>query len=317
MRALITGITGFAGSFLAQTLINRGDEVYGVSRRSRSDALYPAEKVTLVSADLRDPNAVSTILSDTQPDAIYHLAAQAFVPTAWADPWDTLENNIRPQVNILQAMVKQGLKARLLIITSNQVYGQVQHEDLPVKENTPFRPDNPYGTSKAAQDILGLQYSLSHQLDIIRARAFNHIGPRQDPSFVAASFAKQVAEIEAGMVKPVIRVGNLQPKRDFTDVADVVKAYALLMECGESGEAYNVGTGQAHSIQSLLDILLSYTNVEIEIQQDSKRLRPSDVSVIYADNQKLKQQTQWEPQYSFEESLHRILNYWRENINAT
>jgi GDP-4-dehydro-6-deoxy-D-mannose reductase len=315
VRALITGITGFAGGFLAQLLLDQGQEVFGVSRWRRYGLEHLTQKIQpLLTTDLRDPTVVDNLLSDIRPDVIYHLAGQAFVPTAWADPWATMENNIRPQLNILQAMVQQRSKARLLVVASNQVYGHVNLEDLPVKEQTPFRPENPYGVSKVAQDMLGLQYYLSHGLDVIRVRAFNHIGPRQNSSFVAASFAKQIAEIEAGLVAPVIQVGNLQTKRDFTDVQDVVRAYALMMERGISGEAYNVGTGQAQSIQHLLDILLSYAQVDIDIQRDSERLRPSDVSVIYADNTKLRTITGWEPTLSFEESLQRILNFWRKKV---
>ncbi|MDX1522507.1 MAG: GDP-mannose 4,6-dehydratase, partial [Anaerolineae bacterium] len=245
MRALITGITGFAGGFLAQVLLDQGDELFGVSRWRRHGLEHLSQEVIPLTTDLRDPTVVENILTDIRPDVIYHLAGQAFVPAAWTDPWATVENNIRPQLNILQAMVHHRSKARLLIVTSNQAYGYVRSDELPVSETTPFRPDNPYGVSKATQDILGLQYHLSHGLDIIRARAFNHIGPRQSASFVAASFAKQIAEIEAGLVEPVLRVGNLDVERDFTDVVDVGRAYALLVKHGEAGEAYNVGTGKA------------------------------------------------------------------------
>jgi len=169
--------------------------------------------------------------------------------------------------------------------------------------------------SKVAQDTLALQYHLSHDIDVLRVRAFNHIGPRQSPVFVSASFAKQIAEIEAGLRAPVIQVGNLEARRDFTDVVDVMRAYALLVEKGQSGEAYNVGTGRAYSIQYLLDVLLSYTTTPIDIRPDPDRMRPSDVPVIYADNSKLKRQTGWEPTIPFEESLRRVLEYWRTEVN--
>jgi GDP-4-dehydro-6-deoxy-D-mannose reductase len=317
LRVLITGITGFAGGFLAQVLLDQGHEVFGVSRWRRHGLDHLSQKIIPLTTDLRDRTVVDDILNDIRPAVIYHLAGQAFVPTAWADPWATMENNIRPQLNILQAMVQQRSNARLLIVASNQAYGIVGPSELPISEETPFRPDNPYGVSKAAQDMLALQYYLSHGLDVIRARAFNHIGPRQNASFVAASFAKQIAEIEAGFVEPVLNVGNLEAKRDFTDVRDVVRAYALLVEHGAAGEAYNVGTGQAYSIQHLLDILLQYSRVNIEIQQDRHRLRPSDVPLIYADNRKLRATTGWEPQYSLAESLPEILDFWREKIKSS
>ena len=314
MRALITGITGFAGGHLTQILLDREDEIFGVARDQGVGLSHLNQEITPVIADLQDFEVVNTLLADVRPDAIYHLAGQAFVPTAWADPWSTLENNIRPQLNILQAMVKQKSKARLLIVASNQVYGPVTADQLPVNEETPLRPDNPYGVSKVAQDILGLQYFLSHGIDVLRVRAFNHIGPRQNPVFVSASFARQIAQIEAGLTEPVIRVGNLEAKRDFTDVIDVMRAYTLLVDYGEPGEAYNVGTGRAYSIRYLLDVLLSYTHQEIKIEQDETRMRPSDISVIYADNSKLRSTTGWEPTITFEDSLKHVLDYWREEV---
>jgi GDP-4-dehydro-6-deoxy-D-mannose reductase len=314
VRALITGITGFAGGHLAQILLDRGDTLVGVARHTQSGLEHLRQAVTLVSADLNDPVAVTSLLNDIQPEAIYHLAGQAFVPTAWADPWGTLENNIRPQLNILQAMIRQNSPARLLIVASNQVYGEVEESQLPLNEDTPLRPNNPYGVSKVAQDMLGLQYHLSHGLDVLRVRAFNHIGPRQNPVFVAASFARQIAQIEAGIIEPRIQVGNLTAKRDFTDVTDVMRAYALLVDHGDSGEAYNVGTGQAHSIQYLLDVLLSYSEVNIDIEQDPARMRPSDVDSVYADISKLRAKTGWEPNVKFEDSLQSVLDYWREIV---
>lgn len=314
MRALITGITGFAGGHLAQILLDRGDRVFGVDRRAGQAPEHLKRHVELFTADLQDSTLVTDLLHNVRPEAIYHLAGQAFVPTSWADPWRTMENNIRPQLNLLQTMVEQKSKARLLIVASNQVYGHVKEDQLPVKEDTPFRPDNPYGVSKAAQDILALQYYLSHGIDVLRIRAFNHIGPRQSPFFVASSFSKQIAEIEAGLAEPTIHVGNLEARRDFTDVIDVMRAYALLVQYGDPGEAYNVGTGRAYSIQYLLDVLLSYSDVEIKVKQDPSRMRPSDVSIIYADNSKLRSKTGWQPTYTFEESLQRVLDYWRQEV---
>jgi GDP-4-dehydro-6-deoxy-D-mannose reductase len=314
VRALITGITGFAGGHLAQTLLEHGDEVFGMARDPGQGLEHLSQEVNLTIADMRDPLVVDNFLREIRPDAIFHLAAQAFVPTAWADPWMTLENNIRPQLNILQAMVRLNSTARLLIVASNEVYGRVQPNELPVKEDTPLRPNNPYGVSKVAQDMLGLQYYLSHRVDVVRARAFNHIGPRQSPIFVAASFAKQIAEIEAGLTEPILYVGNLEAKRDFTDVKDVMRAYLLLVLHGQSGEAYNVGTGEAHAIQSLLNILLSYTDADIKIEPDPSRTRPADVPVIYADNSKLRRTTGWTPTCKFEDSLRQVLDYWRDEV---
>jgi len=312
VRALITGITGFAGGHLAQVLGERNDEVYGVDIRPTDGLMHLGPEITSYTADLSDPALVAKLINDIQPDAIYHLAGQPFVPKSWEDPWGTIENNIRPQLNILQAIIQQKLDTRLLIVASNQVYGKVSSNQLPVRETTPFRPDNPYGVSKVAQDMLALQYHVSHNVDVLRVRAFNHIGPRQNPHFVSSSFAKQIAEIEAGLNEPMMHVGNLDAERDFTDVVDVMRAYALLIDHGTPGEDYNVGTGKAYSIQYLLDILLGYSNADIKIEQDPARMRPSDVPVLYADNSKLVAATGWEPSFTFEESVKRVLDYWRE-----
>jgi GDP-4-dehydro-6-deoxy-D-mannose reductase len=217
-------------------------------------------------------------------------------------------------LNILQLLVNTGMKSRLLVVASNEVYGAVSPDELPVDENTKLEPRNPYGVSKVAQDLLARQYYLSHGIDVVRARAFNHLGPRQSPQFVAANFARQIAEAEAGLRKPVIRVGNLHAQRDFTDVVDVVQAYALLMERGQSGEAYNIGSGRPRSVQSVLDNLLEMSSIQVRVERDPARMRPSDVPVIYGDISKLQRDTGWQPAICFEESLARVLAYWREAV---
>jgi GDP-4-dehydro-6-deoxy-D-mannose reductase len=312
---LITGITGFAGGHLAAHLLALGDvEVYGVAHDKGYGLDHLERPVPVVIADLRDLKVVEEIFLDVKPDCIYHLAAQAYVPTAWRAPWETFENNVRPELNILQLMAHRGLKARLLVVASNEVYGAVSPDKLPVNENTLLEPSNPYGVSKVAQDLLARQYFLSHRVDVIRARAFNHLGPRQSPQFAAANLARQIAEVEAGLREPVVWVGNLQAQRDFTDVVDVVRAYALLMEKGRSGEAYNIGSGRPRSVQSVLDTLLEASSVKVRIEHDPRRMRPSDVPIIYGDITKLQVDTGWEPTISFEESLCRVLAYWREVV---
>jgi GDP-4-dehydro-6-deoxy-D-mannose reductase len=314
-RALITGITGFAGGHLAVHLQDRGDtDVCGVAHDMGYGVDHLERPVSVVIGDLRDPHVVDQVLHDKKPDHIYHLAAQAYVPTSWRSPWDTFENNVRPELNILQWMVREGLKARLLVVASNEVYGAVSPDKLPVDENTLLEPANPYGVSKVVQDLLARQYFLSHGVDVIRARAFNHLGPRQSPQFVAANFARQIAEAEAGLREPLVRVGNLQAQRDFTDVVDVVRAYALLMEKGRSGEAYNIGSGKPRSVESLLNTLLKMTTTKVRVKQDPERMRPSDVPVIYGDIRKLMKDTGWEPTVPFEDSLCRVLAYWREVV---
>ena len=314
-RALITGITGFAGGHLAAHLLALGDvQVYGVAHDKGYGLDHLEHPVPVAIADLRDPQVVEQIFLDVKPHYIYHLAAQAYVPTAWRAPWETFENNVRPELNILQLLAYRGLKARLLVVASNEVYGAVSPDRLPVNENTLLEPNNPYGVSKVAQDLLARQFFLSHAVDVIRARAFNHLGPRQSPQFVAANLARQVAEAEAGLREPVVRVGNVQAQRDFTDVVDVVRAYALLMEKGQSGEAYNIGSGQPRSVQSVLDFLLGKSTIQVRVEQDMARMRPSDVPIIYADITKLRADIGWEPSVPFEESLCRVLAYWREVV---
>ncbi len=313
-RALITGLTGFAGSHLAAHLLQRGDDVYGVALEEGHGVDFLDRPVSVTIADLQKLPVVAEVLRQTRPDHIYHLAAQANVPAAWQDPWGTFENNVRPELNILRAMIDQQLAARLLVVASNEVYGIISAENLPVTEDTRLEPTNPYGVSKVAQDLLARQYYLSHQVDVIRVRAFNHIGPRQSPQFVAASFARQVAEAEAGLREPVMYVGNLEAQRDFTDVVDVVRAYALLMQYGAPGEAYNVGSGRPRSAQSLLDTLLEMSQVQIQVVQDPDRNRPIDTPIVYADIRRLQNRTGWHPTISFEESLRRVLAYWRDVV---
>jgi GDP-4-dehydro-6-deoxy-D-mannose reductase len=315
LRALITGITGFAGGHLAAHLLARGDvEVFGAAHDRGHGVDHLGRPVSVVIADLRDRDVVEDLLLHVRPHHIYHLAAQAYVPAAWQAPWDTFENNVRPELNILQLILHEELRIRLLVVASNEVYGAVSPDELPVDENTKLEPRNPYGVSKVAQDLLARQYYLSHGVDVIRARAFNHLGPRQSPQFVAANFARQIAEAEAGFREPVVRVGNLQAQRDFTDVVDVVRAYALLMEKGQSGEAYNIGSGQPRSVQTVLDNLLAMSSVQVRVEPDPARMRPSDVPVIYADISKLRKDTGWQPTISFADSLSRVLAYWREIV---
>ncbi len=291
-------------------------DVCGIVHRRDENIAHLRDRLTLFRGDLRDYKSVSVILARTKPDLIFHLAAQSSVSASWREPWATLESNIRFQLNILQAVVDLGLEPRILVVGSNEEYGRVSPDELPITEANPLRPDNPYGVSKVAQDMLGLQYHLSHGLPIIRVRPFNHIGPRQDERFVAPAFAKQIAEIEAGLRPPVVKVGNLEAERDFTDVRDVVRAYWLILEEGEPGEVYNIGSGVPHSIQELLDTLLSLSEVEIAVEQDPTRMRPSDVPISYCDYSKLWECTGWEPTISFEESLRDVLNYWREKVGG-
>jgi GDP-4-dehydro-6-deoxy-D-mannose reductase len=263
---------------------------------------------------LTDPQFAAAVLVQAAPDQIYHLAAQAFVPISWQDPWGTLENNIRAEANLLHAAAQQRSAARILIVASNEEYGRVPPDDLPIDEDTPLRPDSPYGVSKIAQDFMGLQYFLSHGLHIVRVRPFNHIGPRQNDRFVAANFAKQIAEIEAGQRERKLCVGNLDAQRDFTDVRDMVRAYALALAKGEAGQVYNIVSGVPRSVRELVEMLRSLARVPFELESDPERMRPSDTPVSYCDTTKFHAATGWLPEISFEQSLSDTLDYWRGRV---
>jgi len=315
LRSLITGIAGFAGSHLAEHLLAQGeDDLWGVVHHKIGYAKPLADQVHLEKVDLRNPNAVHQLLVQVQPTHIYHLAGQAYVPVSWQDPWATLETNIRSQLNLLQAAVALELDAHILAVSSNEVYGHVEAESLPFSEDMPIRPVNPYGVSKAAQDILGLQYYLSHKLYVVRVRPFNHIGPRQNERFVASYFARQIAEIEAGLRPPTMRVGNMAAQRDFTDVRDIVKAYRLALWHGKPGEVYNVGTGKPRSVQELLDRMLAMSTAAIHVEVDKTLFRTADIPISYCDASKLQQHTGWQPTIPFEQTVCDILDDWRRRV---
>jgi len=223
-------------------------------------------------------------------------------------------NNIIAELNLLRAVQELGLATRILLIGSSEEYGHVRPDDLPVNEETPFRPENPYAVSKIAQDMLGLQYFIAYKLPVIRVRPFNHIGPGQGEHFVSAAFAHQVAAIEAGRQQPVLRVGNLDAERDFTDVRDMVRAYHLAILQGEPGEVYNIGSGQAVAIRAILDILLSLSVVDVRVERDPNRLRPADVPRIVCDPRRFRTCTGWHPTISLQQSLRDILDDWRTRV---
>lgn len=313
MRVLITGAGGFVGHHLVQHIRQTSPEVelHGTMHGTES----AADGIHFHSLDLRDEAATHALIGSIKPEHIYHLAGQASVPRSFEAPWDTLETNIRTQLNIFLACLAHQIKPRILITSSAEVYGAVT--TVPIREDAPFLPANPYSVSKVTQDLLGLQYFLSHQLPVIRVRAFNHLGPGQDERFVAPAFAMQIARIETGQQEPLLRVGDLSDRRDFTDVRDVVRAYGLLMKHGTAGEAYNVASGRAHSIQYLLDTLLKLTSKHIEVMTDPARLRPSRIPVLQGDITRLQQATNWQPSIPFEQTLHDILDDCRARIART
>lgn len=316
MRCLITGITGFAGSHLAENLLSRGVIVYGTFRwRSRLDNVrHLLNRVNLIECDLKDRSSVDRVIESVQPDRIYHLAAQSFVPTSWNAPAETFTINVVGQINLLEAVRRLELTTRIQIACSSEEYGLVHEDEIPIGEDNPLRPLSPYAVSKVAQDLLGFQYHRSYGLFVVRTRAFNHTGPRRGEVFVTSNLSRQVAEIEAGLREPVLRVGNLDARRDFTDVRDVVNAYWLALESGEPGEVYNICSGRAYSIREVVEILKDLSRVSFSVEQDPDRLRPSDVPVLLGDAGRFKACTRWEPQIKFETTLADLLAYWRERV---
>jgi GDP-4-dehydro-6-deoxy-D-mannose reductase len=317
LRALITGISGFVGSHLAEHLLQLGGwSVAGTVFGGYESITHLRARLKLYEAELSALGTVLSIVDDCRPDVIFHLAAQPIPSLSRMDPWYTLENNIRLQVNVLQAIVQVVPKAVTLVIGSSEEYGQVAEADLPLAEHAPLRPTSPYAVSKIAQDFLGLQYYLSHGVRAIRMRPFNHIGPRQRRGFVAPDFASQIAEIEAGLRPPVMSVGQLDVARDFSDVRDIVRGYVLAAQHGVPGEVYNIGACEAHTVRELLDLLLAHARVTIEVRHDAQRLRPVDTPRIVGDCSKLRNQTGWTPQIPFEQTVKDVLDDWRRQVSA-
>ena len=318
MRVLITGITGFVGSHMTELALARGAEVFGSARwRSKTENIdHLRDRITLIESNLRDLSSVRTLLETAAPTYVFHLAAQSFVGASWQAPAETLTTNILSQVNLLEAI--RGLKIRpsFLAVGSSEEYGLAYPEELPIKETNPLRPLSPYAVSKVTQDLLGYQYFKSYGLPIIRTRAFNHEGPRRGDVFVTSNFAKQVAEIEAGLREPAMFVGDLKPRRDYSDVRDIVRGYWLLLERGEPGEVYNLCSGRSWAIQQVLDFLLEQSTVKgIQVKTDPARLRPSDVMVLEGDPSRMHRATGWKVEIPFEQTLSELLDYWRRRIS--
>jgi GDP-4-dehydro-6-deoxy-D-mannose reductase len=315
MRVLITGITGFVGGHLADYLLAQGQyEVWGLCRRVGRLQPLLKNRVRELEADLSDREAVAQALAHAQPDRIFHLAGQPFVPESFRDPAATLSANTLGALHIFLALIDQQRQARVLVVGTNEEYGTLGEADLPISERTPLRPANPYGVSKAAQTLLAQQYAQSHGLDLICVRPFTHIGPRQNERFVSAAFARQIARIERGLQPPVLQVGNLDARRDFTDVRDMVRAYSMLVEHGTRGAVYNAGSGQAVTIRDLLDMLLEASSVAIEVRTNPDLMRPIDVPVVICDASALRNCTGWAPRIPLRQTLGDILDYWRAEV---
>jgi GDP-4-dehydro-6-deoxy-D-mannose reductase len=310
----ITGANGFVGRHLIAELQKHHPEfeIFGTDFHARDKI---TDTVSWSTLDLRDEDAVQTLLAEIRPDLVFHLAAQAFVPVSIDKPWDTLENNIRAQVNILEGLHRLRLESRVLVVSSAHVYGRIRPEDNPIKENQAFQPDSPYGVSKVAQDMLALQYFIAHGTFTVRARPFNHIGPGQNNRFALPNFAEQIVAIERGMQPPVIKVGNLNDERDFTDVRDVVRAYIMLLLRGEAGEVYNVCRGKGSTVHDMLTMMCEMSSASCSIEQAPDRTRPLDIPQIIGDPTKLHQHIGWQPEIDLRQSIADILDYARKDLS--
>ena len=318
---LITGITGFVGSHLAEYILtkHRGVKIVGLVRwRSPKDNIeHILNSITLEYGDLTDLPSLKTVLAKHQPQFIFHLAAQSYVDFSFRAPIATLESNIIGTANLLEAVRELKRTSKydpvIHICSSSEVYGQVRENEIPIKETSPFRPASPYAVSKVGEDMLALQYWLSWRIKTIRTRMFTHTGPRRGEVFALSNFAKQVAAIESGRQKPVVRVGNLKSVRTWMDVRDAVKAYWLLVTKCEPGEVYNIGGKETMTIGKMLDMLLAMSkNKKIKIKVDPARLRPSDVTLQIPDMTKFTEVTGWRPTIPFKKTVEDTLNYWRD-----
>jgi GDP-4-dehydro-6-deoxy-D-mannose reductase len=300
VRALVTGAAGFVGRHLVPHLRAMGDEVTGVDRQP--------------GPDLLEPDRLREFVLDVRPDAVYHLGGHSDVGGSWAVPLDTFRANAEGTLNVLQACIKAEVP-RVLVISSADVYGRVNLSELPLTEDSPLRPVSPYAASKVGADYLALQAWLGYRLETVRVRAFNHLGPGQTNRFVAPALAERIAlnEVEGGEVVPV---GNLTPRRDFTDVRDVVRAYRLLAQEAEPGEAYNVCSGREIAVSELADRLVAMAAREMRLEEDAHLQRPVDVPVLRGDYTKLHKATNWEPEITIEETLGDILAEWRARVSG-
>jgi len=317
MRILITGITGFVGSHLTEWALSRGADVIGALRwRSNTEHIeHLRDRLTLIQSELRELSSARDLVERARPDYIVHLAAQSFVGASWQTPAETLMTNAIGQMNLFEAIRQLGSASRFLVIGSSEEYGLVEPDELPIRETNPLRPLSPYAVSKVTQDLMGFQYFKSYGLDIVRARAFHHTGPRRSDNFSTSTFARQIAEIEAGLREPVVVAGDLKPVRDFSDVRDIVRGYWDLLERGTAGEVYNLCSGVDWTIERMLTFLISQSSVPgIEIRTDVARLRPSDVPVLRGSYEKIARAVGWRPRIPLEQTLTDLLDYWRQRI---
>lgn len=311
-KALIIGAAGFVGPYLAEHLSEEyGMQVYATKRSHGRTEDIKAEMHYL---DILNKEEIVDLLYKIRPDYIFHLAAQSSVALAWKDLGRTIDVNIKGSVNVLDAVRDLYYKPRVLLVGSGEEYGHIKEGETPISEDNHLRPGNPYAATKVCQNMIANIYATAYDMELVMVRAFNHIGPKQASIFVVSDFCRQVVEIEKGLREPVMMVGNLKAMRDFTDVRDVVRAYALLAKHGQAGETYNVGSGHAVEIRAVLDLIIAQSEVDVEVRVDPNKIRPVDVPIIEADTTKLREATGWEQRIPLEQTIRETMEYWRQQI---
>lgn len=313
-RVLITGASGMIGSHLADYLTEKGDlEVYGFVKPESIDKniSHLKGKLKICIGRMEEEDTIIRALKKSSPDIIFHLAAQSSPVRSWSDPIGTFNINVNGTIYLLECARTMRLDPVIYIACSSAEYGFVKPSEVPIKETRALRPLSPYGVSKAAQELLGIQYFENYKMKTIMGRFFNQIGPRQDPSYAVQSFCRQVVEIEKGLKEPVLHVGNLSTKRDFLDVRDGVRAIWALTQKGKFGEVYHICSGKSPTISEVLDLIIQKTKVKVNVKVERALLRPSDEPILLGDNSMLKNDAGWVPKYSLSETIDLMLDYWR------
>lgn len=315
-RALITGIAGFAGGHLAWSLLEAGWEVAGIERHGAvlDHPVFLLERVKVEECDILAARELGRAVRKFRPEAIFHLAGTSHIPMAQSAPQLAFETNIKGSLNILDAAAEYSPRARMVLISSAEVYGQVRPEEMPLTEDHPLRPASIYGLTKLCAEEAAFYYSRVRGLDTVILRPFNHIGPGQRSRFVSASFALQIARIEKGLQPPVLEVGNLDPARDFTDVRDMVRGYRLAAEQCPSASVYNLSSGRAYTIREILERLLRLSDREIGIRSAEGRMRETEVPIFQGDHTRFTAATGWRPEYGIDDTLKTVLDYWRDRV---
>ena len=305
MKVLVTGAGGFVGSHLVPALKADGHTVVGTALHDKGDLRY---------LDIRYPERVDQIVEEVRPDLVFHLAGQSSVSYSWQEPSVTYEVNALGTHYLLESINRHAPHAKVHIAASSDEYGKVGPDDCPIDESAPLRPVSPYAVSRVTGEWIGRMFHESFGLHVVVTRAFMHVGPGQPPSFATADWARQIALAEIGKQEPVVKVGNLEVKREFGDVRDVVRAYRLVLEHAAPGDAYNVATGEAHRLQDVLQILIDLATVDIHVEVDPAKLRPVDFPVLCGDAGKLERLTGWKPEFRLEDTLADVLEYWRGEV---